>query len=70
MYVCMYVCMFSFLLMSMYILYVCMYVYLNVMADRTRMYDVCLYLFGLGLYGARPGVSSSSAAKDGDLNSH
>jgi hypothetical protein len=34
------------------------------------MYDVCVYLFGLGMYGARPGVSSSSAAKDGDLNSH
>ena len=32
------------------------------------MYDVCVYLFGLGMYDARPGVSSSSAAKDGDLN--
>jgi hypothetical protein len=53
----------------MYILYVCMYVYLNVIAEENT-YDVCVYLFGLGMYGARPGVSSSSAAKDGDLNSH
>jgi len=34
------------------------------------MHDVCVYLFGLGMYGARPKVSSSSAAKDGHLNSH
>ena len=62
MYVCMYLCMIE-----------RMYIYLNVFFIYffyTRMYDVCVYLFGLGMFVARPGVSSSSAAKDGDLNSH